>query len=87
MKARITPPPQDAATYQTLVDHKQATLDIILAKIPETTTFAELGELLNYSHEWVRQRLVKQPEKLFKIGRRYQVPRGVAEEFVKSVLI
>ena len=40
-----------------------------------------------YSHEWVRQRLVKAPEKLYKNGRRYKVPKGVAEEFVRSVFV
>jgi hypothetical protein len=35
--------------------------------------------------EWVRQRLTKAPERLYRTGRRYKVPRGVAEDFVRSV--
>jgi hypothetical protein len=85
MQRRIKAQPQDRAAYQALVDHKQATLNIILAQIPNVSTFAELGELIGYSHEWVRQRLVQAPEKLYRNGRRYKVPKGVAEEFVRSV--
>ena len=62
-------------------------IGVILSKIPDTDTFAQLGELVGYSHEWVRQRLVQHPERLYKIGPRYQVPKGTAEEFVKSVLV
>jgi len=52
---------------------------------PDVTTFAQIGELIGYSHKWVRQRLVQAPERLYKTGRRYKVPRGVAEDFVRSV--
>jgi hypothetical protein len=55
--------------------------------IPEKSTFKQLGVLLDRSHEWVRIRLVQNQERLFKVGKRYQVPRGVAEEFVRSVLV
>ena len=78
---------QDAVLYQALVDHKQATLKVILSQIPEISTFAQIGDLLGYSHEWVRQRLVKTPERLYRTGNRYKVPKGVAEEFVRSVLV
>jgi hypothetical protein len=37
------------------------------------------------SGEWVRQRLVQAPEKLYKNGKRYKVPKGLAEEFVRFV--
>jgi hypothetical protein len=87
MRRRIKAQPQETAAYQTLIDHKQATLNVILARIPDVSTFAQLGELIGYSHEWVRQRLVKAPEKLFKNGKRYKVPKGVAEEFVRSVFV
>ena len=85
MQRRIKARPQDSALCQALIDHKQATLNVILSQIPEVSTFAQLGELIGYSHEWVRQQLVKTPEKLYKNGKRYKVPRGVAEEFVRSV--
>ena len=62
-------------------------MNVVLSQIPEISTFAQLGQLIGYSHEWVRQRLVKAPERLFKTGRRYKVPKGVAEEFVRSVLV
>ena len=78
---------RETAPYQDLVDHKQATLNVILSRIPDTSTFAQLGELIGYSHEWVRQRLVRAPEKLYKNGKRYKVPRGVAEDFVRSVFV
>lgn len=87
MKRRIIPERQDENVSQALLDHKKATLEVLLSKIPESTTFAELGALLGYSHEWVRVRLVKQKEKLFRIGRRYKVPRGVAVELVRSEFI
>jgi hypothetical protein len=87
MQRRIKTQPLDTAAYQALIDHKQATLDVILARIPDISTFAQLGELIGYSHEWVRQRLVKAPERLFKNGKRYKVPKGVAEEFVRSVFV
>ena len=85
MRQRITAQPVDPLLYQALIDHKQATLNVLLSRIPEVSTFGQLGELLGYSHEWVRQRLTKTPEKLYKHGKRYRVPRGVAEEFVRSV--
>ena len=85
MRRRIKTDPQETASYQALIDHKQATLNVILAQIPNTSTFAQLGKLIGFSHEWVRQRLVKAPEKLYRIGKRYFVPKGVAEEFVRSV--
>jgi hypothetical protein len=87
MQRRIKAQPQDTAAYQALVDHKQATLNVILSRIPDLTTFAQLGELIGYSHEWVRQRLVQAPERLYKNGKRYKVPKDVAEEFVRSVFV
>lgn len=83
MRRRIS---QQPTTVQAFIDHKQATLNAIVAMIPEKSTFREIGDLLGRSHEWVRIRLVKKPESLFKIGNRYLVPKGVAEEFVRSVL-
>jgi hypothetical protein len=87
MQRRIKARPQDTAVSQALIDHKQATLNVILSQIPEISTFAQLGQLIGYSHEWVRQRLVRDPEKLYKNGKRYKVPKGVAEEFVRSVFV
>jgi hypothetical protein len=87
MQRHIKAQPQEPAAYQALIDHKQASLNVILSQLPDITTFAQLGELIGYSHEWVRQRLVRDPEKLYKNGRRYRVPKGVAEEFVRSVFV
>jgi hypothetical protein len=88
MRRRINPTPQhDESTYRALVDHKEATLNVILAKIPDTSTFAQLAELVGYSHEWVSLRLVSAPEKLYRVGRRYQVPKGTAEEFIRSIFV
>ena len=87
MQRRIKAQPEETATYQALIDHKQATLKVILSGIPDISTFAQLGELIGYSPEWVRQRLVQAPEKLYKHGKRYKVPKGVAEEFVRSVFV
>ncbi|MEO8592276.1 MAG: hypothetical protein ABI759_03050 [Candidatus Solibacter sp.] len=87
MRRRICAEQQDTAADRARIDHKQATLDIILSRIPDISTFAQLGELVGYSHEWVRQRLVRAPEKLYKQGKRYKVPKGVAEEFVRSVFV
>jgi hypothetical protein len=84
MKRRINPE-QRQIDYRALIDYKQATLNVLLSRIPDISTFAELGELIGYSHEWVRQRLTRAPEKLYKTGKRYKVPKGVAEDFVRSV--
>ena len=87
MQRRIKTQPQETAAHQALIDHKKATLNVILAQIPDISTFAQLAELIGSSREWVRQRLVQAPEKLYKNGKRYKVPKGVAEEFVRSVFI
>ena len=87
MQRRIKSQPQETAAYQALINHKQATLNVILAQIPEVSTFAQLGDLMGYSYEWVRQRLVQAPERLYRSGKRYRVPKGVAEEFVRSVFV
>jgi hypothetical protein len=87
MQRRIKAKPPETAAYQALIDHKRATLDVLLSRIPEISSFAQLGELIGYSHEWVRQRLIQAPEKLYKNGKRYKVPKGVAEDFVRSVFI
>jgi hypothetical protein len=87
MRRRIKAQAQETAAYEALIDHKQATLNVLLSRIPDVSTFAELGELIGYSHEWVRQRLIQAPEKLYKLGKRYKVPKGVAEDFVRSVFI
>jgi hypothetical protein len=87
MRRRIKAQPEATATYRALVDHKQATLKVILSAIPEISTFSQLGELIGYSPEWVRQRLVQAPERLYKNGKRYKVPKGVAEEFIRTVFV
>jgi hypothetical protein len=87
MQRRIKAQPPERAANQALIDHKQATLNVLLSRIPEISTFAQLGELIGYSYEWVRQRLIQDPEKLYKNGKRYRVPKGVAEDFVRSVLV
>jgi hypothetical protein len=53
MQRRIKAKPQETTAYQALIDHKQATLNVLLSRIPEISTFAQLGELIGYSHEWV----------------------------------
>ena len=78
MQRRIKAPPKESAVYQALIDHKEATLRVILARIPDISTFAQLGELIGYSHEWVRQRLVQAPEKLYQNGKRCLVFTGAA---------
>ena len=44
---------------------------MLLSRIPDVTTFAQIGQLIGYSDEWVRQRLVQAPERLYKQGKRY----------------
>ena len=87
MQRRIKAEPPERAVNQALINHKQATLNVLISRIPDISTFGELGELIGYSHEWVRQRLIQAPERLYKNGRRYKVPKGVAEEFVRTVFI
>ena len=86
MRRRIQAQPQDTVHSQALIDHKKATLNVILAQIPDISTFAQIAALIGYSYEWVRQQLVKAPERLYKNGKRYKVPKGRAEEFIRSVL-
>ena len=45
MQRRIKAQPPDTTVHQALIDHKQATLNVILSRIPEISTFAQLGEL------------------------------------------
>ena len=68
MQRRIRAKAQEEVAYLALVDHKRATLDVLLSRIPDISTFAQLAELIGYSHEWVRQRLVNAPERLYKNG-------------------
>src|SRR5258708_34714313 len=57
MQRRIKAQPQETAAYQALIDHKQATLNVLLSQIPDVTTFAQLGELIatpmsGYGNDW-----------------------------------
>ena len=79
---------QNTAAMQALVDHKAATLQVILSQIPEkNSTFLEIADLIGFSYEWVRGRLMKNPDRLYRFGTRYPVPKGVAEEFVRSIFV
>ena len=64
MPRRIKAHPQETAGNQALIAHKQAALNVILAQIPDTRTFVQLGERIGFSQEWVRQRLVNAREAL-----------------------
>src|SRR5260370_2977891 len=77
MQRRIKAQRKETVAYQALIDHKRATLNVILSRIPDISTFAQLGELIGYSHEWVRQRLVQAPEKLYKNGKRCKQPSTI----------
>jgi len=79
---------QNTAAMQALVDHKAATLQVILSQIPEkNSTFLEIADLIGFSYEWVRVRLMKNPDWLYRFGTRYRVPKGVVEEFVRSIFV
>jgi hypothetical protein len=86
MRRRINTPALQIEAPQELIDYKQASLNVLLSKLPDVSTFAQIGELIGCSYEWVRQRLGQSPERLYKPGKRYRVPRGVAEDFLRSVL-
>jgi hypothetical protein len=77
MRRRITPQILDPAVRQALIDHKQATLQVILSQIPNTTTFAELGELMGDYTEWVRIRPTKPSDRLFRIAKRYLAQQDI----------
>jgi hypothetical protein len=77
----------DMDTHQALLDHRKATLNVLLDRIPELTTFSEIGDLLRRSYDWVRVRLIVHPERLVKFGKQYLVPKGVAEDFIRSVFV
>lgn len=82
----LIPPSTTTVAHDALMDHKAATLQVILAQIPDkNSTFGEIADLVGFSYEWVRVRLMKHPERLYKFGTRYRVPKGVAEEFIRSL--
>jgi hypothetical protein len=56
---RIKAQPPDTIVHPPLIDHKQATLNVIFFRIPEISTFVQLGELIGHSHESLRQRPIK----------------------------
>lgn len=86
MKRQITP--ENSPECQALIDHKEATLQVILSKIPDTnSTFHQIAEIIGVSYEYVRVRLMQHPERLYKFGTRYKVPNGVAKDFVRSVFV
>jgi hypothetical protein len=79
---------QASPAVHALADHKQETVSLMIATIPEKIKFRELGDLLGYSKEWVRHRLVDDPKyrsKIFCVNGRYFVPRGVAVELVREI--
>lgn len=78
----ITPP----STPQPVEDHRAACIQKIVESIKDRMTFIELADLLGVSHEFVRERLTKHPDRLIFLGKRYQVPSAVAVEFVTDVL-
>lgn len=43
MQRRIKAQPQETAAYQALIDHKQATLNVLLSRIPDISTFGQLA--------------------------------------------
>lgn len=67
-------------------NYKAEHLRLTLNALPEgNVSFEQLAELIGWSYEWVRVRLTKNPERLFKMGKRYKVPHGVAEQFIRSL--
>ena len=65
--------------------HKQAAIDVAVAKLKNLNTFKELGELVGYGPDSVRKRLRNRSQLTHRNGR-YLVPRGIAEEFVREML-
>jgi hypothetical protein len=50
-------------------DHEPATLQVILSRIPEkNSTFLEIADLIGSSYEWIRVRLIKNPERLYRLA-------------------
>jgi hypothetical protein len=50
MQRRIKAQPGDTTAKQALIDYKQATLGVLLSRIPDISTFSQLAELIGYSH-------------------------------------
>lgn len=88
MRARLKPIRHNPEVQAAYVDYKRAALNAILEQIPPTTTISQIAGLINYSHEWVRTRLVDNPEyrkDLYEINGRYRIPRGTAVKFITAV--
>ena len=85
MQRRIQAQSLQIAANQALIDHKQATLNVLLSQIPDISTFAQIGQLIGYSHEWVRQRLTKSPRAAVQDGEALQSAQGRRGDFVRSV--
>lgn len=86
VRALIQPPHQKPANI--LVDARQAaidrTIELAIALLPPVSvTFAELGQIIAHSHEWVRQRLAQDP-RVFKIGNKTHVPLDAAVEYIRK---
>jgi hypothetical protein len=71
---------------QPVEDYRAVCIQGILDSLKDRMTFLELADLLGVSHEFVRERLTEHPERLVFLGKKYQVPRPVAVEFIQSVL-
>jgi hypothetical protein len=52
----------------------------------ETASFREIADLIGFSHEYVRQRLVNDPN-VIRAGKRYRVPRATAARFIAELLM
>jgi hypothetical protein len=57
----------------------------MISQIPDPATFGEIAELMGFSYEWVRVRLMEAPDLLYKLGKRYKVPKGVVEDFIRRM--
>jgi hypothetical protein len=58
----------------------------VIANLNEITTFTAIADAIGYTHEYVRLRLVNDPN-VMKVGKNYRVPKATAARFITGLLL
>jgi hypothetical protein len=80
--------PQKAVVQQAIIDYRHATVRMFIEQLQPLSTFSEIATIIGKSHEFVRSRLVglhRRENVLLVVSGRYQVPRQIAEQFIRSI--
>jgi hypothetical protein len=76
---------QPSALQKYFHNEAQNAVRAVISAFGEFTTFQEIAEAIGYSHEFVRQRLGRDPN-VCNVGKRYRVPKATAARFVTDLL-